>query len=136
MLEFKDYLIVGAVLAVFIIIVFVLAKKTNKRQEERIKMLSQEQLDTLKSTPYEPYNGKKNFYSCLGVLTYIKETDAKKVPIDFIYWNCCTGEHEIGEINVPAEFLKSKGLKVGDYIRPVFKFKNGIIESLKLIIEN
>ncbi len=133
MLEFKDYLILGAILAVFIIIVFIWAKKTNKRQAERIKMLSQEQLDTLRDTAYEPYQGKKNLYSCLGVLTYIKETDAKKVPIDFIYWNCCTQEHEIGEINIPADQIKTKGLKVGDYIRPVFKFKNGIIESLKKI---
>ncbi len=119
------------VIAVFIVIVVIWAKKTNQKQAERMKLLSQEQFDFIKDSGYTPYGDKKNLFETVAVLTNIKETTSKSVPIDFIFWNCCTQRYEIGEKNISADLIASKPLKVGDYVRVVFKFKNGIIDSLK-----
>lgn len=43
-----EYGVVALIVGVFIVIVFIWVKKTNARQAERMKMLSQEQLDYIK----------------------------------------------------------------------------------------
>lgn len=49
-----EYGIVALIVAAFIIVVFIWAKKTNERQSERMKMLSQEQLDYIKNSWLHP----------------------------------------------------------------------------------
>ncbi len=129
-----EYGIVALIVAAFIIVVFIWAKKTNERQAERMKMLSQEQLDYIKNFGYTPYNGNKNTLETIGVLTHIKESSSQNVPVDFIFWNCCTQKHELGDSKISKDIIEKRNLKVGDYIHIVFKFKDGIINSCEKII--
>lgn len=129
-----EFIVVALIVGVFIVVVFVWAKKTNERQAKRMKMLSQEQFDYIKNSGYTPYNGNKNTLETVGVLTHVKESSSQKVPVDFIFWNCCTQRYEIGDGKISKDVMEKKTLKVGDYIHIVFKFKDGIIDSFKEII--
>ena len=126
-------LIVFLVIAVLVVIVAIGIKKTNERQAERMKLLSQEQLDNIKASGYTKYNGKDNLLTTAAVLTNVKESTSKKVPIDFIWWNGWTYRYEIGDSKIAAEKLES-GTKVGDYITLVIKTKDGVVDSIKDII--
>lgn len=120
-------------LAVLVVVVAIGIKKTNERQAERMKLLSQEQLDHIKAAGYAKYNGKDNLLTTAAVLTNVKESSANKVPVDFIWWNGWTSRYEIGDNKISKEKLES-GTKVGDYITLVIKTKDGIVESIKEII--
>ena len=130
-MDFIGILIIAAVIAVFVIIVFIWAKKTGKRQAERMKLLSEDQKEYIKAAGLKERD--KNLVSCLAVLTNIAEGDGAKAAIDFIFWNAWTERYEIGDDKLKRDFIAQNGLKVGDYITLVIKTKDGIIDSVKEI---
>ena len=132
--QIMEYVIVGAIVGAFIGAISVWAKKTNKRQAERMKMLSQEQLDYLENAGFSACDDKGKLRKTIAVLTNIKEGTSSYASVDYIFYNVCTKRHELGDGKIARNVLESRGLKVGDYIEVVFKFKNDIIESFKEII--
>jgi|GEM_PF-6230199 hypothetical protein len=129
-----EFIVPAIIVGIFIVVVLVWAKKTNERQAERMKMLSQEQFDFIKNSGYTPYKGAKNNLETVGVLTNIKESSSQKVPVDFIFWNCCTQKYELGDSKISRDVIEKRSLKVGDYIHITFKFKDGIINSVNEIL--
>lgn len=125
-MEFTDILIVAAVVAVFVVIVFIWAKKTGKRQEERMKMLSEAQLATIKESGLTERG--KNLVATTAVLTNVKEGESAKAAVDFIFWNAWTERYELGDDKMSREMLKE--VSVGDYITLVIKTKDGIIDKI------
>lgn len=129
-----EYLIAIAVVAIFIAVIVVWSKKTNERQAERMKLLSEEQLAHIKEAGYSKYDGKDNLVTTVAVLTNIKPGESAKADIDFIFWNGWTERYEIGDNKLSREKIANDGIKVGDYITLVIKLKDGIIDGIKEII--
>lgn len=129
-----EYLVAIAVVAIFIAVIVVWSKKTNERQAERMKLLSEEQLAHIKEAGYSKYDGKDNLVSTVAVLTNIKPGESAKADIDFIFWNGWTERYEIGDNKLSREKIANDGIKVGDYITLVIKLKDGIIDGIKEII--
>lgn len=129
-----EYVIAAVIVGVFIVVILIWTKKTNERQAERMKMLSQEQLDYIKNSGYTPHSENGNLLKTVGVLTNIKEGTSDFVSVDYIFYNCCTQQHELGDGKISRAVIENRSLNVGDYIEIVFKFKNGIIEGFKEIL--
>ena len=124
----ETYIIGAVILVVFIVIIIIGVKRTNARQAERMKMLSEGQLETLKASGLTDRG--KNLVSTAAVLTNVKEGDGKKAVIDFIFWNAWTQRYEIGDDKMSRELMTSENVKVGDYIVLVIKTKDGIIDKI------
>lgn len=127
----ETYIIGAVILVAFIVIIFIGVKRTNARQAERMKLLSEDQKEYIKACGLTERD--KNLVSCKAVLTNVAEGDSAKAAIDFIFWNAWTERYEIGDEKVKRAFLTENELKVGDYITLVIKTKDGIIDSIKAV---
>ena len=127
------YVIAAVIVAAIIGGIVFLSKKTNERQKERMKMLSNAQLDFMKNKGVSEVAGEKNLLTAVAVLTNVKEGDAAKLPVDFIFYNVWTQNFEMGEDKISKDLMISNNIKVGDYITLVIKTKDGIIDKINEI---
>ena len=127
------YVIAAVIVAAIIGGIVFLSKKTNERQKERMKMLSNAQLDFMKSKGVSEVDGENNLLTAVAVLTNVTEGDAAKLPVDFIFYNVWTQNFEMGEDKISKDLMISNNIKVGDYITLVIKTKDGIIDKINQI---
>ncbi|MCQ2521938.1 MAG: hypothetical protein MJ105_06120 [Lachnospiraceae bacterium] len=124
----------GAVAGIFIAVIIVLAKKTNARQAEYLKMLSQEQLDMLQGAGFTPVDGKTNLAMTKAILTETRDKGAK-VFLGFIWYNASTQRHEIGEFDMAKEKAETKVLQPASTVLDiVLTLENGMISGLKDVL--
>ena len=127
-------IILGLIAAAVLIGGFVIwSKKTNELQEQRMKMVSQEQFDFMKQNGVSEVSGAKDLLTAVAVLTNVKEGTSAKLPVDFIFYNPWTQKFELGEDKIAKELVDSKKVKVGGYITLVIKTNNGVIDKISEI---
>ena len=71
-MDYIVYLLAAVVVCgIFGGVVYVLAKKENAKDEERVKSLTKEQVDTLTNTPYQAVSGLPNAALVHGLILEI-----------------------------------------------------------------
>lgn len=63
-----------------------------------------------------------------------QEGSSAFAAVDYIFYNCCTEQYELGDGKISIDVIENRPLNVGDYIKIGFKFKDGIIDGFKEIL--
>ena len=81
-MDYILYLLVAVVVCgIFGGVVYVLAKKENAKDEERVKSLTKEQVDTLTNTPYQAVSGLPNAALVHGLILEIPKVTSSKAEL-------------------------------------------------------
>ena len=114
-------LVAGAFCGIFGGVIYVLAKKENAKDEERVKSLTKEQVDTLTNTPYQAIDGLPNAALVHGLILEIPKVTNSKAELVVMYYNeyypNFRGQISHADVNVKIKEFTEHNLKVGDYVK-------------------
>lgn len=114
-------LVAGVVCGVFGGVIYVLAKKDSAKDEERVKNLTKEQVETLTNTPYQAVDGLPNAVLVHGLILEIPKVTNSKAELVIMYYNeyypNFRGQIVHMDVNVKMKEFTEHNLKVGDYVK-------------------
>mgnify|MGYP001062759818 CR=1 FL=1 len=135
-----ENIIVFAIVLVFVVIVFIVAKKGNDRDAKYVSELSEGDKKNIMDNEVKFVEGKKNTWTQKGYICDIKEKRNDKVALVILWYNSVIkngGPHDNSiqgaDVTIKKSELESHGLKVGSYIR--FEMAPEKISSVRIIFD-
>ena len=117
-----EYLITILVIAIFIVIIMVWAKKENRMLEGLISNLTEEQRKKLEDNQVEDYDEKKHTWTQRGMIAEVNIKGESKVALKVLWYNTIIqnttlNEYQYADINMKKSDFDAKGLKNGDFVK-------------------
>ena len=131
-----EYLVIGAVLAVFIVVVFVIAKKDSKERDEMVGALTDEQRSRLLAA--EPVFVDKSSWTQEAMVAKITDKGSK-FDVRMLWYNTTIGNNEQDTITL-ADATISKAeqdkhqLKKGDFVK-LYIAPEKTVGSIKIVFD-
>lgn len=117
-----EYVIFGIIIGAIIGGLVYLAQKDNKRGEEYVSALTNEQKEKLRATEIEPVTGKNNVWTQVGMICDVKIKNENKVALVVLWHNKVIQNDTFdkiqhADINMKKSDFDSHGLKNGDFVK-------------------
>ena len=117
-----SYVIIGVILAVFVAVVYVIAKKDSRERDEMVSKLTDEQKERLMSTEVEFV--EKNAWTQEAMVAKIVDKGGK-FDVRLLWYNKTLGNNEAETITIADASIKKAeqeehDLKVGDFVKMYF----------------
>ncbi len=114
-----SYVIIGVILAVFVAVVYVIAKKDSRERDEMVSKLTDEQKERLMSTEVEFV--EKNAWTQEAMVAKIVDKGGK-FDVRLLWYNKTLGNNEAETITIADASIKKAeqeehDLKVGDFVK-------------------
>lgn len=115
------YVIAGAVVAVFIVVIVIWAKKENDITKGLVAGLTEEQKALLEDNQVEMVDLKKCTWNQRAMIAAVKEKGDKKVALKVLWYNTIIQNNflnqcEHADITMKKTEFEEKGLKVGSFV--------------------
>ena len=117
-----EYVIIGLVIAVFVVVVFIIARKDAKERDEMVSKLTEEQKEFLKNTEVEFV--EKNAWTQDAIVAKVVDKGAK-TDLRLLWYNKTMENNEYETITIADASIKKSEqeahhLKVGDRVKMYF----------------
>ncbi|MCR4990689.1 MAG: hypothetical protein K6A38_07495 [Lachnospiraceae bacterium] len=128
------YLIVGIIIAIFVVVVFVVAKKDAKERDEFVSQLTEEQKEFLKATEVEFV--EKNAWTQDALVAKVVDKGSK-VDLRLLWYNKTIENNEyetitIADTSIEKAEQEAHNLKAGDAVKMYFAPEKSV-GSVKVI---
>lgn len=116
-----EYLITILVIAIFIVIIMVWAKKDNGILDGLLSNLTEEQKKELEDNQVENFDEKKHTWTQRGMIAEINVKGENKVALKVLWYNtviqnATVNQCQYADINMKKSDFDAKGLKNGDFV--------------------
>lgn len=116
-----EYLITILVIAIFIVIIMVWAKKDNGILDGLLSNLTEEQKRKLEDNQVENFDKKKHTWTQRGMIAEINVKGENKVALKVLWYNtviqnATVNQCQYADINMKKSDFDAKGLKNGDFV--------------------
>ena len=117
-----EYVIIGLVIAVFVVVVFIIARKDAKERDEMVSKLTEEQKEFLKNTEVEFV--EKNAWTQDAIVAKVVDKGAK-TDLRLLWYNKTMENNEYETITIADASIKKSeqeahNIKVGDAVKMYF----------------
>lgn len=116
-----EYLITILVIAIFIVIIMVWAKKDNGILDGLLSNLTEEQKKELEDNQVENFDEKKHTWTQRGMIAEINVKGENKLALKVLWYNtviqnATVNQCQYADINMKKSDFDAKGLKNGDFV--------------------
>lgn len=117
-----EYIVTILVIAIFVFVLMLLAKKDKKILDDLISNLTEEQKRNLENNQVEDFDEKKHTWTQRAMIAEVNDKGRDKVALKVLWYNTIIqnttlSQCQYADINMKKSVFNEKGLKNGDFVK-------------------